>query len=228
MLKTKCSDCNSWVYSPILTEITETECPDCGSTFSINDLYVSTGPFSVYRDALLKNLQKYTRLLKGAREELEEFKTHSLGDKNDTESIATLENFVSGLEELLSGCRTRLRIPVKNTIVKYSTDTIPRQGTLINISSTGICIDACEEINKLRNGSFVILIIDNMNTVDTIYLHGEVVWIGTKKSSNRMGIRFINSEPEVEQRIRTFITEEFTQQPNTLNQKREIKKDQSS
>jgi len=209
MLKTKCSDCSSWVYSPILTEITETECPDCGSTFSINDLYVSTGPFSVYRDALLKNLHKYTQLLKSAREERDEFKSRAKGDKSDTESIATLENFVSGLEELLSGCRSRLRVPVKNTVVKYSTDTIPRQGTLVNISSTGICIEASEEISKLHNGSFVILIIDNMNTVDTIYLHGEVVWTGAEKNGNRMGIRFINSEPEVEERIRSFITEEF-------------------
>ncbi len=209
MLKTKCSDCNNWVYSPLLTEIEKTDCPDCGSTFSVNDLYVSTGPFSIYRNALLKNLQKYTQLLRGAREELEGFKSRATGDASDNESITTLESFVSGLEELLSGCRSRLRVPVNNTVVKYSTVTIPRQGTLVNISTTGVCIEAGEEVNQLEHGSFVILIIDDMNTSDTIYLHGEVVW--TSKN-DRMGIRFINSEPDIEERIRMFITEESPQQ----------------
>ncbi len=211
MLKTKCSDCSSWVYSPLLTEVEETKCPDCGLTFSVNDLYVSTGPFSLYRDTLLKNLHKYTQLLKGAREELEAFQGGATRDESDNESIATLESFVSGLEELLAGCRTRLRVPKKNTIVKYSTDTIPRQGSLVNISTTGICIEAGEDINRLQKGCFVILIIDDMNLTDTIYLHGEVVWTGTGKNGSRMGIRFINREPEIEEQIRAFITAEHRQ-----------------
>ena len=64
MLKTKCNNCDKWVCSPLLIEVKETDCPKCGTCIPINELYVSTGPFSFYRDSLVQNVPIYMKILK--------------------------------------------------------------------------------------------------------------------------------------------------------------------
>ncbi len=204
MLKTECPECQQWVSSPLLTELKETSCPDCGSRFPVDGLYVTAGPFSIHRKSLLEKEHKYTELLKKTKTELTKYKYPKNGKLADALSVATLDLFVSGLEELMAGCRDKFRVTVKEKVISYSTDSLPQQGRLINISTSGVCIESTSKAGELQKGTFVILIIDNIDTIGTIYLHGEVVWTTDK---DRIGIRFINNEPETRERVKKYMLE---------------------
>ena len=109
---------------------------------------------------------------------------------------------IIAIEELLTGCRDTARVPIKHSTVMYSTDTIPRQGSLVNLSTTGICIKTAQSTMSMKDGSFLILIIGDTTNNTTVYLHGEVVWTDIK---GYMGIKFINKEPEIEEKIKYYI-----------------------
>jgi len=204
MLKTECPNCKDWVYSPLLSELTETECPDCGFHFPVSEVYVSAGPYSMYRDILLKNVHKYMKLLREAKTEMAEIEQRGGQDRGYRESAMSLNIFIKSLEELLNGCRDRLRVPGVDSYVEYRIDNTPRIGKLVNISTTGLCLDAGENVSQLKKGRAMTITIKGGSLPEPLSLTGEVVWSGAE---NRAGVKFAEMDEETTKYMRKYVLE---------------------
>jgi hypothetical protein len=92
MLMVECSNCQEWIRSPFLLEIKETKCPGCKEVVPVTELYISAGPYAISREALLKSMSKYKRLVADAENELKDYQ------KRKTEpydaSLRTVKKFV--------------------------------------------------------------------------------------------------------------------------------------
>lgn len=191
MLKSECPHCNCWVYSPFLAETKETECPSCGKPFPVNEVYISAGPYSIYRDVLMKNKHKYLRLLREAKDEIEDIKKSGQGAKAYAESAKTVDMFINRLKELLDGCRDKLRVSGKDTTVEYMLDKTLHKGRLINISSTGVCLGVGEEGAGLDKGQIINLNIKDPAMAEPLLLKGEIIW---RNSDNHIGVMFMEMD----------------------------------
>jgi hypothetical protein len=144
MLKVECPKCKEWVHSPFLVEMDEMACPSCGVEIPVEEVYISAGPYSISRDVLMKHFFKYRRLLSEAASELEELKKEGEGLKKYDITADNVSKFMKNLEELLAGCRSGFRISPGDKKVNYFINDSSHESRLINISMTGICIDAGE------------------------------------------------------------------------------------
>ena len=144
MLKVECPKCKEWVHSPFLVEMDEMTCPSCGVQIPVEEVYISAGPYSISRDVLMKHFFKYRRLLTEASTELEELKKEGEGLKKYDITADNVSKFMKNLEELLAGCRSGFRISPGDKKVNYFIDDSSHESKLINISMTGICINAGE------------------------------------------------------------------------------------
>lgn len=205
MLKTECTECKVWVYSPFLTDMKETVCPDCGVTFQVGEIFISAGPYAIYRDVLLKNMHKYTRLLAEARKELSEL-DRLKGLSNDSkaygETTETIKKFIKNLEELLEGCRGGLRVPVEDITLDYVFDKNLYNGKLVNISTTGVCLEVGENVSIHSKGQEINLSIKEENMSEPLHLAGEIVWAGR---GGRVGVKFLNMDEDKKHALREFI-----------------------
>ncbi|GMR04478.1 MAG: hypothetical protein BMS9Abin23_0376 [Thermodesulfobacteriota bacterium] len=191
MLKTECPHCSCSVYSPLLTESEDTDCPSCGKPFTVKEVFISAGPYSIYRDVLLKNMGKYLRLLREAKEEVDSIKKKGEGSRAYAESAKTVDLFIDRLKELLDGCRSKLRVTGEDISVEYMLYKTLHKGKLVNISSTGICIHVGEDAVGLNRGQSLNLNIKDPMMAEPLYVEGEVVWVSGEHS---MGVRFINMD----------------------------------
>ena len=207
MLKTECPYCKSWVYSPLLTDVEETVCPDCGKTLPVQDVFVSAGPYAIYRDVLLKNIHKYTRLLMEAKKELADVEKLMGSGENPAayrETSKTVRKFINDIEELLAGCREGLRITPENITATYTCDDTERTGKLVNISTTGMCLNVGEGAGALRSGQTLKLSIKDEAKPLTIELTGEIVWVG---EHGNMGVKFFEMDKNRREDLWNFIVE---------------------
>jgi hypothetical protein len=113
---------------------------------SITEVYISAGSYSIYREALLKSRSKYIRLLEEAKKELDELKNKKSAPYD--KSADTVMSFIEDLKEMLDGARGSPRTHGGRTSVEYSIHDVTQQGGLVNISSSGVCIDV-EEVSSL-------------------------------------------------------------------------------
>lgn len=204
MLKTNCPDCKCTVTSPFLSESKEMLCPDCNKIFPVKDVLISAGPYSIYREVLLKNIQRYLRLLKEARIEISELEGADENSLAHMESAKTIKLFVKRLKELLDGCRDKLRVPGGSATVELSLNGETCKGKLVNISSTGVCIDLQVRSNVVSQGQSLSLRIIDVSLQEPLELQGEVIWNTVK---GRMGLRLIDIDKPLKDSLWQFITE---------------------
>jgi len=202
MLKTECTNCKCSVTSPLLAESKEMECPNCGAIFPVTDVFISAGPYSIYREVLLKNMHKYVRLLREAKIEVSDMEEKGKSSLPYRESAKTVDIFINRLKELLDGCRERFRVSGGQTSVEYSIEGGPCTGTLINISATGICLAMETNYDKVAPGKIIDLKVSDARLSEPLNLKGEVVW-NTEKGL--AGLRFIGLEEHIREPLCKFI-----------------------
>jgi len=186
----------------MLAESSEMECPNCGTTFPVKDVFISAGPYSIYREVLLKNAHKYIRLLREATNEAEDLNKQGKDSKPYRESAKTVDVFVQRLKELLDGCRDRLRVPGGSTAVEYSLEGAPCSGKLVNISTTGICIKIEDKDEKIAIGKIMDIGIKDDKLNEPLNLKAEVVW---NTDQGLAGLRFIGLEEHIREPLCVFI-----------------------
>lgn len=202
MLKTECSNCKCSVTSPLLAESKEMECPNCGTLFPVKDVFISAGPYSIYREVLVKNMHKYVRLLREAKIEMTDMEEQGKSSMPFRESAKTVDMFINRLKELLDGCRDRLRVPGGETLVEYSIEGNPCMGRLINISSTGVCLIMKDNFERVAPGKIIDLNVRDTRLSEPLNLKGEVVWNTDKGLA---GLRFIGLEKHIKEPLSKFI-----------------------
>ncbi len=205
MLKMECPRCARWICSPLLTEMEHTSCPNCGSLVPVKEVYVIAGAYSIYRDVLLKNRFKYQKLLNEAERELNELMRAAKEAKPYEESARSISRFISDLKELLNGSRDKIRIPAGDTDVEFTVGDRSFKGSLVNISTTGVCIKAREGIEALDRGRSLILKFLGRKATELFKVKGEVVW--AVKKNRQAGLRFVDLDKETQQHIKDYILE---------------------
>lgn len=200
MIKTECIKCNDWIIVKLPAEATETKCPNCGGLTPVKDLYVSAGPYTIFRDTLKKNAFKYKRLVKETENEVAEFrKTGS--DKKDLISFRSISAFLSDLKELLEGCRDNSRQKVGGINVKFRAEGKVYEGKVVNISLTGMCLDASRisRVNKLWSELEVFVNDDGM-----VPIKAKIMWVGNGDS---VGLMFTDMDDEKRDLLNRYIKE---------------------
>ncbi|MBI1912404.1 MAG: PilZ domain-containing protein [Deltaproteobacteria bacterium] len=201
MLKTECPNCSSWVHLPFHGNVEETTCPDCGSQIPVKDVYVSAGPFLIFRDILLKNMYKYKRLILEAEKEIEDLKKRGDGIRTYDVSVNTMTNFLGNLKEMLDGCRNSTRHPLGERSVLYTINKQEYQGRLVNLSVTGACID-CGKISTLAKLWNDIELHFEGDGTEGFSIQGKTMWIG---NGNLMGVKFVKNEDSTARQIESLI-----------------------
>jgi len=199
MLRHQCPVCKEWIHSPFLIDYKQMQCPSCQADVELSDLYISAGPFSIHRDVLRKNMFKYTRLLTEAEKELSELKD-AVGElKADPISTKSIALFIQNLKEMLSGCRDSTRFSAEGLNVRFiGRDGGAVDGRLINISTTGICVDIGSDASRCAKGDEVAVELDGAGKGR---LPGMVIW----KGKGPVGVRFNEMDEETKQGLFEFL-----------------------
>ncbi len=202
MLKVECPKCKEWVHSPFLVEMEEMTCPSCGVEISVEEVYISAGPYSISRDVLMKHFFKYRRLLTEATTELEELKKEGQGIKAYDITAENVNKFMKNLEELLAGCRSGFRVAPGDKLVNYFVNDASHESKLINISMTGICIDAGEgAVLPVANEKISIELVDGSHNIK---VQGVALRVG---KSGTMGIQFAELSAETKKSLLDYVLE---------------------
>lgn len=196
MLKTECAKCGAWVVLPFKVE--EANCPNCGEVVPVKEVFISAGPYTIYRDVLKKNMFKYKRLIIEAEKEMADLRSRPGGRKYDI-SVDTIKQLLANLKEMLDGCRDHLRHEL-DANVTYMMNQQAYPGRVVNLSLSGICIEAgkSSSMNKLLSDVEVRL----KTGKDLVNIKGKVMWIG---NGDKMGIKFINIDENLMDTLKDYI-----------------------
>jgi hypothetical protein len=197
MLMIECPNCKEWIHSPLLLEIKETKCPSCEEVVPVTEVYISAGSYSIYREALLKSRPKYIRLLEEAEKELNELKNKKSMPYD--KSADTVISFIEDLKEMLDGSRGSPRTPGGSTTVEYSVQEVTHQCGLVNISSSGICIDVGEVSTLPQKGEKICV---QFLGEEPFRIEGMVMWAGKE---TQLGIRFLDMDESTIKHLHNYI-----------------------
>ena len=198
MLRHQCPECKEWIHSPFLVDYKQMQCPSCSATVEVSDLYISAGPFSIHRDVLRKNMFKYTRLLMEAEKELTDVKDAVGKFKADAISTKSIAMFIENLKAMLSGCRDSTRFSAQGLSIRFIGPKGSVEAKLINISTTGTCVDIGESAAGYRKGDEVAV---ELGGAGRGRLPGKVVWAG----KGPVGIRFNEMDEATRQGLFEFL-----------------------
>ncbi len=202
MLKVECPKCKEWIHSPFLVEMEETMCPTCGVQIPVEEVYITAGPYSISRDVLMKHFFKYKRLLTEAANELEGMKKEGKGLRTYEISSESVNKFMGNLQELLTGCRSGFRIAPGDKKVNYFVKDVAYESMLVNISMTGICIDAVEGSVMPRKGEEIT--IELVDEQHSIKVNGKVV---RSSEGGTIGIEFLGLDDNTRKGLLDYILE---------------------
>lgn len=203
MLKFECKNCNKWHPLPFHVSSVEVFCPDCSQSIPGADIYVTSGPLAITKEALQKNVHKYKRLIQSAEKEIEELKK-----KGAAKGLDSTEDpggaFSMHLRELLSGCRDDTRHRVADDMhLKYFWNGVNHTAKVVDISLTGVCLKV-DEASSLppfpKAGNKIPLCFIDAGAEAVI--PGEVAWSG---KAGLMGVRFKELTKEKESFVRELI-----------------------
>ncbi len=203
MIKIECSKCAVWILLPFHGKEDMIECPHCAKTTPVRDIFVSGGPFILHRDILVKNMQKYRRLVSEAEKEMVGLQKKGASSRAHEISARSLSLFVSDLKEMLDGCRDVVRHSMNGVKVRYAIDNRKYYGNIMNLSVSGICLEAGRAASISRLWSDAKVLLKGENT-GPFTLGGKIMWIG---KGEQMGIRFSNVDESTMGLIKGYILE---------------------
>lgn len=203
MVKIECSNCNSWIQLLFNSRQSTIICPQCSALTRVNDVYVSGGPFLLYRDVLVKNMHKYRRLVSEAEKDILALQKKASASRAYEISARSLSRFVSDLKEMMDGCRDTVRYRLYGVKTQYVIDKKKYNGNILNISVSGICLEAGKgaSVNRLWNDASVLF---KGKKTGPFAVAGKVVWLC---KDGRMGINFANVYDTAASLIREYIME---------------------
>ncbi len=188
MLKTDCPSCGVSIASPFLAEKTEAECKGCGGTFQVKDIYIAVGPYVFYRDVILEKTDRYARLLREIKRDVEEIEAEAESSRPHRDTARTLHIFISMLKELLDGCRARPRVAGGSTKVECLLGGKALPARLLNISSTGLCLSQEDYLERFDKGRMIGVRISDQRLARPLDLKAWVVWTTEK---GHTGMKFM-------------------------------------
>lgn len=203
MLNVDCPHCSRTVSSSFLMERREVLCPACGRTYPLKDLYITAGPYLLYRDVIMPRTQLCVDLLRRVHSECEVMEREGGSSLAHRETAKTMRVFASILREVLEGCREAPRAPGGRTELECSLDGRGFQARLMNISSTGLCLSQEGSPERFGRGRIINLVLRDRSLEAPLSLKGWVVW-STEKGIT--GMRFVGLNDESRAMLRALMT----------------------
>lgn len=203
MVKIECSKCAVWIHLPFHGREDLVECPHCAKTTPVRDIFVSGGQFILHRDILVRNMQKYRRLVSEAEKEMAGLQKKGASSRAYDISARSLSLFVSDLKEMLDGCRDVVRHSMNGVKALITIDGRRYYGNILNLSVSGICLGAgrTASIDRLWSDAKVLL---KGEKTGPFTVGGKIMWIG---KGGQMGIRFSNVDEPTMGLIKGYILE---------------------
>ena len=213
MLQMNCPRCDGLIKTPFLIELLDIECPQCRENVKVHNVVVSTKNFSMQRNDLIKRISHYKRLLKEVEKEIEQGKKDQKTTENTRRSA---DNLRSSLKELLLAARDNFRLNIPYDLyVQIDFDGDKRLARLVNISSTGACIELIDRGQLPRNNAEIKLQLLLPGGSESLSFLAKAVWSRdlTKDSTNKrvnVGIRFKDIDEQARECIWNFIVDAET------------------
>jgi Tfp pilus assembly protein PilZ len=187
MLKMECPHCKHKIYSHLLAEVNSVVCKNCKTDVPVKDLYISAKGYTMLRSDLLMRMHRYEKLLKEAEKEL----TLMVGGKKTCdETVQSIDSFIATLREMLEDARKHFRLSPHQLPVNLKTSTQTISGKIVNMSTTGVCIEP-EDKNLLPKLHEKIELNFSLPGIEELFeIRGKVCWIkkGAKKREFDTGI----------------------------------------
>lgn len=213
MLQMNCPKCDGLIKTPFLIELLDIECPQCRENVKVDNVVVSTKNFSMQRNDLIKRISHYKRLLKEVEKEIEQGKKDQKTTENTRRSA---DNLRSSLKELLLAARDNYRLNIPYDLyVQIDFDGDKRLARLVNISSTGACIELIDRGQLPRNNSEIKLQLLLPGDSESLSFLARSVWSRdlAKDSTNKrvnVGIQFKDIDEQARECIWNFIVDAET------------------
>jgi hypothetical protein len=213
MLQMNCPRCNELIKTPILVELLDIECPQCRENVKVHNVVVSTKNFSMQRNDLIKRISHYKKLLKDVEKEVE----HGENDQKSTEnSRKSAANLRSSLKELLLAARDNFRLNISYDLyVQINFDSNERLARLVNISSTGACIELVDRGLLPGNNTEIKFQLLLPGDSEALSFPARVVWSrnlakDTTSNNINMGVQFREIDEQARECIWNFIVDAET------------------
>lgn len=208
-----CPRCNELIKTPILVELLDIECPQCRENVKVHNVVVSTKNFSMQRNDLIKRISHYKKLLKDVEKEVE----HGENDQKSTEnSRKSAANLRSSLKELLLAARDNFRLNISYDLyVQINFDSNERLARLVNISSTGACIELVDRGLLPGNNTEIKFQLLLPGDSESLSFPARVVWSrnlakDTTSNNINMGVQFREIDEQARECIWNFIVDAET------------------
>lgn len=139
MLQMSCPNCKAVIKSHFLTDVTSLKCGLCKEVIPVKDVFITAADFTIQRKDFINRTFRFQKLL---REVQKERRLMAEDNEASPESVESLDQFCSSLQELLAGARNsyRLEIPCDLYVEVYDQGR-RSQGKLINLSTEGGSIE---------------------------------------------------------------------------------------
>lgn len=207
MLKMKCPRCEEFIVSKLLAEIDNITCEHCHETVPVQEVMVFAKGFTFHRNDLAKRLFRYKSLINEVIQERELLENNV---KASPESKKSLDQFLEALKEVMAGARNSLRLEFSEHIpVEFLVNQRAHKGILLNLSTSGACIETSETATIPNKKSQITLQFSLPDRNHLFSLNGIVVWTNKSDKKNHqvygIGIEFRHLDEAVLQILWEFI-----------------------
>ena len=208
MLIMKCPNCDKYISSALLAEITSIDCEHCGATVAVDNVLVSSNGFTFDRKDLLKSFFRYRKLLDEVIDE------HSSLEQNGETSAASrrsIEQFLAILQGMMTGARDNFRYQLVTPLAaKLCYSRYECSGTFFNLSTEGACIEISRSnpLPRVKGGISIEFSLPENEAIFSI--DGDICW--TKKAkvgeSNKhsIGIKFRGVNSQTHEALWSYIS----------------------
>jgi hypothetical protein len=213
MIQMNCPKCNGLIKSPLLVELPEIECPQCRVNVKVHNVAVSTKNFFMQRNDLIKRIFNYKKLLEEVEKEIEQGKKDQDSTENTRKSADDLRSF---LKDLLLAARDNFRLNMSYDLyVQINFDGDKRFAKLVNISSTGACIELVDRGQFPGNNTeikFQLLLPGDKESLSLLarVICNRIVAKDTTSQSVNVGVQFKDIDEEVRSCLWNFIVDAET------------------
>jgi len=209
MLKMKCPNCSEFIISKLLAEIDRITCGHCGENVPVKDVMVFAKGFTFHRDDLAKRLFRYKTLINEVAQERAMLENNA---KASPESKKSLDQFLHALKEVMDGARNSLRLEFSDQVpVRFVVNQVPYEGSLVNLSTTGACLESYLPIPSLKKRDSISLHFSIAGHRGEFSLNGLIIWAGKaedrNKPGNSIGVEFRRLDENIHQALWEIISE---------------------
>lgn len=207
MLIMKCSQCEKYISSPLLAEISTIACEHCGTTVPVANVLVSSNGFTFDRNDLLKRFFRYRKLLD---EVIDERNAMASNPQVSEASKRSIDQFMRILQGMMTGARGHFRCSVETgleTRVTYPSG--QGLGKFVNLSMEGACVEMSSSASLPRVGGMIALEFALPDQDKKINLPGVVCWTQKGKGAgfnHNIGVKFGGYDEKIKQLLWDYLS----------------------